>query len=114
MGDYLRFAARLARAQQERLDAGPVGELPSAERLAQCREYAMPPLAPAGLARPSGWRDTARHLAEAVRSSLTAAGQAALRPLLEGNDAWLDEQATRLLERDMQHLNAAVAPSMSR
>ena len=28
MGDYLRFAAQLARAQQERLDAGPAGALP--------------------------------------------------------------------------------------
>ncbi|MBU1265462.1 MAG: formate dehydrogenase accessory protein FdhE [Gammaproteobacteria bacterium] len=110
MGDYLRFAAQLARAQHERLNAGPGGTLPSPERLAQCFEYLMPPLAPAGLARPAGWRDTARQLAKTVQPLLTAAGQAALQPVVEGADAWLDEQATRLLDIDTQHLNAAVTP----
>jgi len=110
MADYLRFAARLARAQQDILDAGPAGELPSAERLAQCLEYGMPPLAPAGLIRPSGWHGTARQLARSVQPFLTAAGQAALQPMVEGADAWLNEQATRLLENDTQHLHAAVAP----
>jgi hypothetical protein len=106
MADYLRFVARLARAQQERLDAGPMAVLPSAERLAQCREYRMPPLAPAGLARPSGWHDTARYLARTVQPLLTAAGQAALQRVVEGQDALLDEQAARLLDNDTQHLDA--------
>ena len=110
MADYLRFVARLARAQQDILDAGPAGELPAAERLDQCREYGMPPLAPAGLPRPAGWHDTARRLARTVQSLLTPAGQAALQPLVDGADAWLDEQATRLLENDTGHLNAAAAP----
>ena len=110
MADYLRFVAKLARAQQDILDAGPAGDLPAADRLDQCREYGMPPLAPAGLPRPAGWHDTARRLARTVQSLLTPAGQAALQPLVEGADAWLDEQATRLLENDIQHLNAAAAP----
>jgi FdhE protein len=109
MGDYLRFVARLARVQQEALDAGPAGQLPSAERLEQCREYDMPPLAPAGL-RLSGWHDTARQLARQVQSALTPVGQAALQQVVDGDDAWLDEQATRLLDIDTQHLNAAVTP----
>jgi FdhE protein len=110
MGDYLRFVARLARAQQERLDAGPMAVLPSTERLAQCYEYGMPPLAPAGLARPFGWHDTARQLAKTVQPALPAAGQAALQQLVNGQDAWLDEQATLLFEGDMQEMDAAVAP----
>jgi FdhE protein len=110
MAGYLRFVARLARAQQDKLETLPAGGLPSAERLGQCREYGMPPLAPAGLARPSGWRDTARHLARTVQSALTAAGQAALQPLVEGQDAWIDEQASRLLGNEAEHLNAAAAP----
>ena len=110
MGDYLRFVAKLARAQQGILEAGPAGQLPAAERLDQCREYGMPPLAPAGLTRPSGWHDTARQLARTVQSLLTAAGQTAVQPIVDVADAWLDEQATRLLENDTQHLNAAVAP----
>jgi len=76
LGDYLRFVARLARAQQEYLAAGPAAELPAPERLAQCREHQMPPLAPAGLGLPDGWRDTARHLARTVLPSLPATGQA--------------------------------------
>jgi FdhE protein len=110
MGDYLRFVAQLARAQHELLNAGPTGHLPADDRLAQCREFAMPPLAPAGLARLSGWHDTARHLARTVQPALTAVGQAALQQVVEGEDAWLDEQATRLLDIDTQHLNAAVTP----
>ncbi|MBW8307858.1 MAG: formate dehydrogenase accessory protein FdhE, partial [Thiobacillus sp.] len=71
MGDYLRFAAQLARAQQERLDAGLADELPSPERLAQCFEYLMPPLAPAGLARPGGRRATPPPQAKNVEPRLT-------------------------------------------
>lgn len=110
MGDYLRFVARLARAQQENLGAGFAASLPTSERLAQCREYAILPLAPAGLARPEGWHKTARDLARKVRSSLPQAGQAALQLSMENPDTWLDEQAGRLFEGDMQHLDAAAAP----
>src|SRR5512143_3704513 len=74
LGDYLRFVARLARAQHDRLAGEPAAVLPAAERLAQCREYGMPPLAPAGLAWPRGWRDTATQLARAVQATLPPAG----------------------------------------
>lgn len=110
LGDYLRFVARLARAQQEYLDAGPAAELPAPERLVQCREHQMPPLAPAGLGLPDGWRDTARHLARTVLPSLPATGQAALESVLEKQDAWLDAQALQLLDGNVQGLDAAVAP----
>jgi FdhE protein len=110
MGDYLRFAARLARAQQESLDAGPAAVLPAPERLAQCREHGMPPLAPAGLARPAGWRDTARQLARAILPTLPVAGQAALQPILQGQDSWLDEEAGLLLDGNTLYLDPAVAP----
>jgi len=110
LGDYLRFVGRLARAQQEYLDAGPAAELPASERLAQCREHQMPPLAPAGLGLPDGWRDTARQLARTVLPSLPATGQAALESVLEKQDAWLDAQALQLLDGNVQGLDAAVAP----
>jgi FdhE protein len=70
----------------------------------------MPPLAPAGLARPPGWRETVRQLARTVQPSLPATGQAVLQSLLEKDDAWLDEQAARLFESDTRHLDTAVAP----
>lgn len=110
LGDYLRFVARLARAQQEYLDADPAAELPAPERLAQCREHQMPPLAPAGLGLPDGWRDTARHLARTVLPSLPTTGQVALESVLEKQDAWLDAQALQLLDGNVQGLDAAVAP----
>ena len=110
LDDYLRFVARLARAQQESLAAGPETSLPIPERLAQCREYHMPPLAPAGLVRPSGWHDTARQLARMVQPTLPAAGQAALQPILESDDAWLDAQAACLFDNDTTRPDAAVAP----
>lgn len=110
LGDYLRFVARLAWAQQTSLNAGPAAELPAPERLAQCREHQMPPLSPAGLGLPNGWRDTARELARTVLPSLPATGQAALESVLEKQDAWLDEQALQLLEGNMSGLDTAVAP----
>ncbi|MBI3433006.1 MAG: formate dehydrogenase accessory protein FdhE [Hydrogenophilales bacterium] len=111
LGDYLRFVAHLARAQQDRLTTGDTAmAMPTAERLAQCREYRMPPLAPAGLGLPEGWRDTARHLARAVRPALPTAGQAALEPVLEKQDAWLDAQAASLLDGKIQDLDVAAAP----
>jgi FdhE protein len=110
LGDYLRFVAQLARAQQEMLTAALAVAMPSAEKLAQCRKYQMPPLAPAGLGLPDGWRDTARQLARTVRPGLPATGQAALGLVLEGEDAWLDAQAVQLIEGNTQGLDAAVAP----
>lgn len=110
LGDYLRFVAHLAHAQQTALDIGLPGEPPAADRLAQCREYRMPPLAPAGLGLPENWRDTARQLARTVQPILPVAGQAALGPLLDGEDAWLDAQAGRLLDGNTQDLDAAIAP----
>ena len=110
LGDYLRFVARLARAQQANLDASPAAELPVPERLAQCREHRMPPLSPAGLGLPDGWRDTARELARTVLPSLPATGQTALESVLDKRDARLDEQALQLLDGDIQGLDAAVAP----
>ncbi len=110
MGDYLRFVARLARVQQERLDAGLAAKLPGPETLAQCREFAMPPLAPAGLARPDDWHATARDLARTVQPSLPEAGQAALQRILDKPGDWLGEQAGRLFEGETQNLDAAAAP----
>ncbi len=111
LGDYLRFVAYLVRAQQDSLTAGDAAEvMPTAERLAQCREYRMPPLAPAGLGLPEGWRDVARHLARAVQPALPAAGQAALEPVLEKPDAWLDAQAAHLLDGNIGKLDVATTP----
>jgi FdhE protein len=110
LAGYLRFVAQLARAQHGSLTDGPESSLPASEQLAQCREYGMPPLAPAGLARPAGWQETARHLARAVLSSLPAAGQTALQAILDSQDAWLDEQAGRLFEGSTSDMDAAVAP----
>lgn len=110
LGDYLRFVARLAQAQQVGLDALPSAALPSPERLAQCRQYRMPPLAPAGFGLPGGWRDMARSLAQAVQPGLPATGRAAMVSAVEGQDAWLDEQAMQLLDGNIQGLDAAIAP----
>ncbi len=110
LGDYLRFVARLAHAQQAALEAGPPGELPAVERLAQCREYQMPPLAPAGLGFPECWHDTARNLARTFKPTLPEPGQAALKAILEAEDAWLDEQALLLIDGGAKGLDAASAP----
>ncbi len=110
MADYLRFIAQLAHAQHAALAAGLTARMPAAGRLAQCREYGMPPLAPAGLPRPAGWRDTARQLAQTVLPGLPPAGQEALQRVLQGQDAWLEEEAGLLLDGALQYLDPAVVP----
>jgi FdhE protein len=45
-----------------------------------------------------------------VQPLLTPAGRSALQPLLDGQAAWLDEQAAYLFDNDLEHVDAAVAP----
>ncbi len=112
LAGYLRFVAALAHAQQARATALPDAELPSRTHLAQCREYGMPPLSPAGLDWPAGWHATVRQLVRDIQAVLPESGQAALQGLLAAPESGLDAQARALLEGG-DGIDAAAAPVIS-
>jgi FdhE protein len=110
LGDYLRFVAGLAEAQQSLLErmAGVPG--PDADLLRRCREYGMPPLAPAGWSRHPIWLAVARDLADALRADAPEAARPALARIAEGDATWLEAQAEALLDGRTDGLDLACAP----
>jgi len=110
LGDYLLFAAALAEAQQDQFDRLPSVALPDADLLARCREYRMPPLAPAGWRRDPAWRAVVILLADALADVAPAPACAAFARLRKAGDEWLETQADLLLTRDRQGLDLACTP----
>lgn len=110
LGDYLSFIALLAEQQQHLLDRLEGIPLPRADFLAQCRDYAMPPLAPAGWARHPVWLAAAMDLASAMLPHAPAAALAALARIGDGPDTWLESQAQALLEGRLEEVDLACAP----
>jgi FdhE protein len=110
LGDYLHFVAVLAECQQRALEQHPAIPAPDAQLLANCRAYAMPPLAPAGWRRHPHWREMTRTLAEAMVDQVPAGGREAFTRLLNPNKEWLEAQADNLLAQNFTDLNLATAP----
>jgi FdhE protein len=111
LGDYLRFLARLARAQQAALTLMRGVLLPDTECLAQCREHGMPPLGAQAWTRSPLWRAVLRQiLAELAAAELPAPARMAIGQLQEQDDAGLEHLADRLLAGDYAGLDRASAP----
>lgn len=110
LGDYLHFAARLAEGQDREAQQLAGVPLPDVETLARCKEYAMPPLAPAGWRRDGQWRALARRLANDLAVDAPTAAQAALQRLQGAPDDWLENQAEHLLDGPFDNLDLACAP----
>jgi FdhE protein len=110
MGDFLRFMADLASAQQAALASmGPV-VLPDAAALDRAARDGVPPLAAADWPRDAAWHGVARALAAAVHDAAPAAAQPALDTVQRADDEWLERQADCLLTGVMQGLDLAAAP----
>lgn len=110
MGDFLRFMAELAQAQQGALAAFPSVPLPDAAALYRAARDGRAPLPAADWPRDPAWYAVARTLAAALRDKAPTAAQAALDGLRDGDDAWLERQADCLLTGVMQGLDMAAAP----
>lgn len=106
---FLRFMAKLARAQHSALTKYVMPSAPSAEHLERSRQHGLPPLntdAPLDAA----WRDALAHIAREIRPDAPVAARGVLDALLAQNTAMLDTQAQRLLSLDYPALDAAVVP----
>ncbi|MDD3352945.1 formate dehydrogenase accessory protein FdhE [Zoogloea sp.] len=113
MGDFLRFAAGLCHAQQQRLDSLPLARRPDLALLTRCRQHGMPPLDAPGGDLPDAWQDTLRTLAATVSGLAPASLQDTLATLSDIPAQRLDTLARSILraEEDLSDpLELALAP----
>ncbi len=110
LADYLRFIARLAEAQQAALKSIATAPLPDAVFLAQCKEYRMPPLAPAGWRRDPVWLEVLDDLVKAMLADAPAPARSAMQALSDNGHDWAEAQAERLLAGELDGLDLACAP----
>ena len=106
---FLRFMAKLARAQHSALTKYVMPSAPSAEHLERSRQHGLPPLntdAPLDAA----WRDALAHIAREIRPDAPVAARGVLDALMAQSATTLDTQAQRLLSLDYPALEAAAIP----
>jgi FdhE protein len=110
LGDYLRFIATLVEAQQTALMNLPPTPLADETLLARCHTHYMPPYTAAGWRRDPVWIQVARNLAATLGAVANATARDALARVRDGNDAWLEDQASRILSWRKEGLDVACAP----
>jgi FdhE protein len=111
MRDFLLFMAEVARCQHEVLQVYPAVALPDAAALAAASRAGMPPLPATGWQRDAVWRQALRGLLDRLLPRLVGSpARAAVQALRDADDAWLEQQADRLLGGVMLGLDFAAAP----
>ena len=110
LADYLRFIARLVEVQHTLLKSISGVYEPDAELLAQCKEYRMPPLAPAGLQRNLAWLMVLEDLVKAMAVDAPEPARAVMTELLNKDSNWLESQADKLLSGQFAEVELAYAP----
>ncbi len=110
MGDYLRFMADLAQAQQARLAAGCSVPIPDAAALDRAAKDGLPPLPAADWPRDPAWHGVLRAMVADLQPLAPAGTQAALAQLAAADAVFLEHQADALLTGVMAGLDLACAP----
>jgi FdhE protein len=110
MGDYLRFIARVADAQQRLLDAMPPVALPSPEAIANCREHGMPPLNVQTHRRDQQWCDVSRRMLRDLADESEGRQREVATRLERQHDDFYEAQASKLLAGITFGLDIATAP----
>lgn len=111
MRDYLIFVADVAHEQQRWLSRGLQTPALTATALADATEQQQPPLAPGADGPPPAWREVLRDLVGALQRRVGGGAPASTLAALAGaSDAWLDQQAERLLHGVMLGLDLGAAP----
>lgn len=111
MRDFLLFTAELAHVQHELLQSPPAIALPGREVLDAASRDGLPPLPAATWPRDAAWRGQFRALVDKLLPRLAGSpAHDAVRSMREHDDAWLDQQADRLLNGVMLGLDLAAAP----
>ena len=111
IGDYLRFLAVLASAQDAALARLRNIALPETASLARSREYRLPPLAAGTLSRDPAWREALTDILRALESTaVPAATRAVIARLQAADDDSLERMAGTILGNDPAKLDRAVTP----
>jgi FdhE protein len=115
MGDFLRFMADLARAQQAALLRFPAVACPTRRADRAPASAGLPPLPAADWPRdPAAWRGELRRMAADLRGTAPEGVRAALDVLDRASDDDLEQQADCLLTGVMKGLDLATRPSSRR
>lgn len=110
LADYLRFVARLVEVQHTLLKSISGVYEPDADLLAQCKEYRMPPLAPAGLQRNLAWLMVLEDLLRAMLIDAPEPARTVMTDLLNKDNKWLESQADKLLAGQFAEVGLAYTP----
>ncbi|MBC7974497.1 MAG: formate dehydrogenase accessory protein FdhE [Myxococcales bacterium] len=114
MGDYLGFIAEVAQAQGAVLGATIDVALPTAEQIERAAKAGVPLLDAAHWQRDPRWVSLLRDLLRRLDVRLgDGATRAIVRGLAARDDAWLDQQADRILNGVMLGLDLGSAPLVS-
>jgi FdhE protein len=111
MGEYLAFIAEVARAQGEVLATRRDVTLPSAEEIERAAKAGVPLLDAVAWPRDPRWTGLLRDLLTRLAARLgDAPARATVRALAGRDDAYLEQQADRLLSGVMLGLDLGSAP----
>jgi FdhE protein len=110
MGDFLRFMAGVAGAQQRRLLAFGSVPVPDAAALDGAALAGRPPLPATDWLRNPAWLDALRAMLRELQPEAPPGTQAVLTRLLGADDAYLETQADALLGGTQVGLELAGAP----
>jgi FdhE protein len=111
LGDYLQFLSVLVDAQQAALAQVSV-PMPTAAHIERSVEHGMPPIQAATWPRAAHWRETLEFLCAALAAHAgfpTGVGDS-IAAIRRAAPAWLEAQATAILEARNEAVDLPVAP----
>jgi FdhE protein len=110
LGDYLQFLAALVDAQHAAL-AHLAVPMPAAPHFERSGEHGMPPIHAATWPRASQWRETLEFLcaALAARTGFPAGVSDSIATIRRATPAWIEAQATSILEARNDAIDISVA-----
>jgi FdhE protein len=111
LGDYLRFLAVLVEAQQAALALVSV-RMPTATHIGGSGEHGMPPIHAATWPRAEQWRETLEFLCAAVaaHAGFPTGVSDSISTIRRATPAWLEAQATSILDARNDTIDLSVAP----
>jgi FdhE protein len=111
LGDYLQFLAVLVDAQQAALAHVSV-PMPTAAHIEGSGEHAMPPIHASTWSRAPQWRETLEFLcaALAAQTGFPAGVSDSIATIHRASPAWIEAQATSILEARSDAIDISVAP----
>lgn len=111
LGDYLQFLAVLVEAQHVELAHLSVG-LPAQAQIEQSGEHGMPPIHASIWLRAQRWRETLESLcaALAAQSGFPPGVSDSIATIRSATPAWIETQATSLLDAQNDAIDVHVAP----